>query len=199
MTDTLPPLTDILSSSAEEGDPLATALSVLFEPSAILFTELVPQVKEFLTSNEVTTYCGLVDASLAVLSGWGEDQKAQFVAGHPRIGEVKFLSKLSASEQAAIATPPQVLARLEHLNACYEHCYPGLRYITFVNGRSRATIMEEMEDKLGLPRSMSSTEPPLARLKVIPKNDGRWKAELERAVEDVVKIAESRVRGMGLM
>ena len=199
MSDTLPPMQDILASTADDGAPLATVLSVLFEPSPILLTELVPQVKAHLASAEITTYCGLVDASLEVLSGWDDGKKAQFIAGHPRIGEVKFLSKLSAREQAAVATPPQVLARLEHLNACYERCYPGLRYITFVNGRSRATIKDEMEDKLGLARSLSSKEPAVSSLKVISKEDKRWKKELERAVGDVGKIAESRVRGMGLM
>lgn len=195
----MPPMGDVLASSSDENAPLATALSVLFEPSPTLLTELVPQVKAYLASGEITTYCGLVDSSTHIISTWDDDKKAQFIAGHPRIGEVKFLSQLSAREQASVATPPQVLARLDHLNACYEHCYPGLRYITFVNGRSRATIMEEMEDKLALSRSMSSKEPPVSSLEVIAKEDERWKAELQRAVKDVGKIAETRVRGMGLM
>ena len=76
-----------------------------------------------------------------VISGWDDDLKTQFIAGHPRIGEVNGLSQLSAQEQAAKATPPEVLARLAHLNTCYENHYPGLIYITFVNGRSRAQIM----------------------------------------------------------
>lgn len=199
MCDSLPPIEDIIASSEEDGALLATALSILFEASPILLTELVPQVKVYLASTSITTYCGLVDVSLSVIFSWGDEKKAQFVAGHPRIGEVKFLSKLSAREQASAATPPQVLARLEHLNACYEHCYPGLRYITFVNGRSRATIMQEMEDKLGVTPSMSSNEPAISSLTAIPKEDKRWKEELQRAVSDVGKIAESRVRGMGLL
>lgn len=31
------------------------------------------------------------------------------------------------------------------LNSLYEDAFPGLRYITFVNGRSRAEIVPELE------------------------------------------------------
>lgn len=34
------------------------------------------------------------------------------------------------------------------LNSLYEESYPGLRYTTFVNGRSRAEIAQEMEVRL---------------------------------------------------
>jgi len=36
------------------------------------------------------------------------------------------------------------------LNAFYEETYPNLRYITFVNGRSRAEIVPELEVRLSL-------------------------------------------------
>jgi len=198
--DSLPAIRDILFSSADQSAPLTNVLSILFEPSDVLLVHLVPQVKERLISDEVTTYCGLIDASLTVISEWDEELRTKFIAGHPRIGEVdQNLSKFSAQEQAAYTTPPEVLARLQHLNACYERRYPGLIYITFVNGRTRAAIKEEIEDKLGLSRSLSTNQPPLSSITGIPKDDKRWREELERAVQDVGKIAESRVRGMGLM
>lgn len=31
------------------------------------------------------------------------------------------------------------------LNALYEEAYPGLRFVTFVNGRPRADIIPEMQ------------------------------------------------------
>lgn len=132
------------------------------------------------------------------MSAWSEDLKTEFIAGHPRIGEVKGLSALSAQEQAAKATPPEVLRRLTHLNACYERRYPGLIYITFVNGRSRAQVMEEMEDVLGLERSLSGEEPRVEIVEVVERGSEEWRRELERAVGDVVRIAESRLKGMGL-
>ena len=52
------------------------------------------------------SYPALIDAALAVLAAWPAADKAAFVAGHPRIGEVRGLSALSAREQAARATPP---------------------------------------------------------------------------------------------
>ncbi|KAI0704322.1 Oxo-4-hydroxy-4-carboxy-5-ureidoimidazoline decarboxylase [Cytidiella melzeri] len=197
-SDSFPAIQAICSSSTDHGAPLATALSTLFEPSEALFAQLVPQAKEHLSNNaNVNSYSELVEIASDLISRWDEGLKARFIAGHPRIGEVKNLSKLSAQEQAIKATPPEVLVRLQHLNACYEHRYPGLIYITFVNGRTRTAIMEEMEDALGLSRSLSADQPSVSSLDVIPRGEDAWKAELERAVKDVCRIAKSRVEGMG--
>ncbi len=44
------------------------------------------------------------------------------------------------------AAPPSCPTRhSQMLNALYEEAFPGLRYITFVNGRSRAEIIPELE------------------------------------------------------
>lgn len=140
-----------------------------------------------------------MDAAIALIDGWDDELKKEFVAGHPRIGESKGLSSLSAKEQGAAkvqATPPEVLERLSHLNKCYEHVYPGLRYITFVNGRSRAAIAEELENVLGLQHG--GVEQGVETLKVERVGSGKWKAELGRAVEDVGKIAKSRLAGLGV-
>lgn len=196
---TLPSIADIRSADGDA--PLASVLSTLFEPSDVLLTHLVPQLKERLAAADnqhLTSYSQLVDIALSIIEGWDESLRAEFISGHPRIGEVNNLSKLSAQEQAAKATPPEVLARLAHLNACYEYQYPGLVYITFVNGRTRTAIMREMEDALGLPQSLDASQPPIGSLLTIPKGDPRWKQELERAVQDVGKIAKSRIIGLGL-
>jgi 2-oxo-4-hydroxy-4-carboxy--5-ureidoimidazoline (OHCU) decarboxylase len=197
--DTIPSLSQIVSGSPDRNAPLATALSLLFEPSDVLYAHLVPKVREHPALTSITSYSALLAITADVISQWDEDLKTNFIAGHPRIGEAKNLSKLSAQEQAARATAPEVLARLRHLNACYERRFPGLIYITFVNGRTRAAVMEEMEDALGFERSLSPDQPPLSSVAVIPREDKRWRDELERAVKDVGKIAESRVQAMGLV
>ncbi|KAI8996545.1 OHCU decarboxylase-domain-containing protein [Trametes punicea] len=196
---TLPPLIEALSdTSGKQDGPLASALALLFEPSPALYSTLVPAVASHIKdAPPILSYRALIDASLGVISSWPDDLKAQFIAGHPRIGEVKGLSALSAQEQAAKATPPEVLARLAHLNACYEHRYPGLVYITFVNGRSRAEIKDEMEDVLGLEHSLSADEPPVTSRGAAEVGGSEWKKELERAVIDVGKIAKSRLKTLG--
>ncbi|PCH44199.1 hypothetical protein WOLCODRAFT_104748 [Wolfiporia cocos MD-104 SS10] len=196
----LPPLNSVLASGSDVDDPLASALATLFEPSPILYSDLVPGLAAYIpaSSRPIAMYSDLIDASLAVISTWSDDLKAQFIAGHPRIGEVKGLSHLSAKEQAAAATPPEVLARLAHLNACYEYRYPGLRYITFVNRRTRAMIKDEMEGVLRLEPSLSSNQPVVETVGRVEVAGEEWKKELERAVVDVGKIAKSRLKSLGV-
>ncbi|KAA1132429.1 hypothetical protein PGTUg99_007001 [Puccinia graminis f. sp. tritici] len=69
----------------------------------------------------------------------------------------------------------------------YEQTYPGLRYVTFVNGRSRAEIVKEMEDLL-IKEDRSTTE--------VHLQDKEWQAELKRGIGDVFKIAQSRLESM---
>ena len=196
----LPPLAEAITDTSGSRDgPLAQALALLFEASPVLYDDLVPEVASHIqNAPPVLSYSALIDVSLAVISSWNDERKAQFIAGHPRIGEVKGLSKLSEQEQAAKATPPEVLARLAHLNAVYERKYPGLVYITFVNGRSRAEIKEEMEDKLGLEHSVNVDEPPVEDVASVEVGSEEWKSELDRAVGDVGKIAKSRLRSLGV-
>ncbi|KAG2011657.1 hypothetical protein CC2G_011749 [Coprinopsis cinerea AmutBmut pab1-1] len=199
----LPPLTDIQQSRVSEDSPLSTALSILFEHSPILISILQPQLQVLFQSGTVPqSYAQLVDLSLAEISKWKLAAQSEFISGHPRIGENSNLSKLSAKEQGAqgvTPTPPEVLARLAHLNAGYEVKYPGLRYITFVNGRSRVTIAEEMEGVLGWEHSLSPDEPKLEGITTIYTSDtDEWKSELKRAVKDVGLIAKSRLRALGV-
>ena len=196
----LPPLLEALSdTSSDNNGPLARALALLFEASPALYDTLVPAVASHLRSPAppVLSYYALIDVALAALAPLPDATKAAFVAGHPRIGEVGGLSALSAREQAARATPPAVLARLAHLNACYERVYPGFVYITFVNGRSRTEVKDEMEDKLGLEHTESADEPSVESLVSVEVGGEEWKSELERAVADVGRIAKSRLRTLG--
>ena len=206
----LPSLRDIVSNASKNTEDatalLATTVSLLFEPSPILFSKLVPQLTTSLSEDpsSVTTFTNLIDKAVESINLWDDGDKASFIKGHPRIGESHNLSKLSAKEQggnntnASQATPPEVLARLAHLNACYEHVYPDLVYITFVNGRSRAAIAEEMEDALGIEHSLDAGKPPVRELAVVEKGEMKWRSELNRAVVDVGRIAKSRLKGLNI-
>ncbi|KAJ7173758.1 Oxo-4-hydroxy-4-carboxy-5-ureidoimidazoline decarboxylase [Mycena filopes] len=176
-------------------------LSTLLEPSDILLSTLVPAfVASLASGTRFVSYTALIDAAIAQVSTWDLPLRAQFIAGHPRIGETKNLSALSAKEQGATPavapTPPEVLSRLAHLNACYERRYPGLRYITFVNGRSRAAIAQEMEEVLGLPHSLSPDQPPVEELALIEPGTEAWTVELNRVVVDVGRIAKGRLNAL---
>ena len=179
---------------------LKDVLVALFEHSDVLAQHLLPEL--LATQGDKPRVYHLADIesvlgrSMNVIRHWDPELQAQFVGGHPKIGETKNLSVLSSKEQSggtSQPTPPEVLARLAHLNTCYEHVYPGLRYITFVNGRSRAVIAEEMEDKLGITHSLSPDQPPVESFVPIEKHNHVWRGELDRAVEDVGRIAQSRL------
>jgi len=168
-------------------EALSDTLSTLLEPSPTL--NLV--VNHFAsepgsTLDQCQTYADLIDKVFDVIGHMDADAKARFIAGHPRIGETRNLSSLSAKEQAARATPPEVLEKLSRLNAAYEALYPKLRYITFVNGRSRLQIAEEMEAALATvahPADVYSAE---------------WEKELGRALNDVKLIAKSRLKSFNV-
>ncbi|KAH9935904.1 OHCU decarboxylase-domain-containing protein [Epithele typhae] len=198
---TLPtPLETFSDSSGDKSGPLARALALLFEPSPILYDALVPALAASIRSTStppILSYTHLIDTAITTIAAWPDAQQAAFVAAHPRIGEIAGLSALSAQEQAARATPPEVLARLAHLNRLYESVYPGLVYITFVNGRSREEIKDEMEDKLGIEHSTSPDEPSSNSLASVEEATERWTGELRRAVVDVGKIAKARLRALG--
>ncbi|KDQ61561.1 hypothetical protein JAAARDRAFT_513871 [Jaapia argillacea MUCL 33604] len=136
----LPPFTSVPETTPN----LSYALALLFEPSPVLFSHLIPQVSSSLlkpSSESITTYAQLIDLSISIIHSWPHDLQARFIAAHPRIGEVKGLSAFSATEQGqsgsnvflVAPTPPEVLARLSHLNA---HRYSGLRYITFISTKA---------------------------------------------------------------
>lgn len=179
---------------------LKDVLVALFEHSDVLAQHLLPEL--LATQPDQPRVYRLPDIesvlgrSMDIIRSWDPELRAQFIGGHPRIGETKNLSVLSSKEQSggtSQPTPPQVLARLAHLNACYEHVYPGLRYITFVNGRSRAVVAEEIEDKLRITHSLSPDQPSVESFPPVEKHSHVWREELDRAVEDVGRIAQSRL------
>lgn len=208
MTEPLPSLSQILSSPATADSPLAHTLGILLESSTVLLNTLVPQLASRLALPPPPVhYTQLIDRAFDVIRGWDDTQRAHFIHGHPRIGEVNNLSRMSAQEQAgesnkakAVPTSPDVLRRLAFLNRCYERRYPGLVYITFVNGRSRAQIRDEMEEKLSAEGVLPVDEGEQGISGIEPRGvtDNEWQKELGRAVEDVARIAKSRLEKLGV-
>jgi 2-oxo-4-hydroxy-4-carboxy--5-ureidoimidazoline (OHCU) decarboxylase len=181
---------------------LAIVLTTLFEHSPILISRLEPELATtFRNGLKISSYSELVELALAHIEAWDVESQTLFISGHPRIGESDKLSSLSAKEQGAQSpnpTSPEVLGRLAHLNLCYETMYPGLRYITFVNGRSRAEILEEMENAMGLEHSLSLALPALGDLIAVDVTSEAWRSELTRAIHDVGRIAQSRLKALGV-
>ena len=201
-------------------DPL---LSLLFEPTPSLHNVLVPGVLDRLSSTAMpSTYSQLIDTCSDVASQWTWEDKAGFIAGHPMIGAPK-VSGLSGKEQGSGPVTPQVVidrygsqheimayTRLQHLNTLYCKIYPDLRYITFVNGRPRQAIVNEMEEALGvtvspqpLPDDYPVAEPALdseeVRTKVKSKDSAEWKTECDRGLADVWLIGKSRLKTLSLV
>ena len=67
-----------------------------------------------------------------------DDEKAEALAAHPRIGERS--PEQHGDEEA-------VLAELADLNRAYEKTF-GFRFVVFVNGRSRAEIVPVLRERL---------------------------------------------------
>ncbi|KAL6450625.1 allB1 Probable allantoinase 1 [Candida maltosa Xu316] len=74
----------------------------------------------------------------------------QIIAAHPRLGEPKKeqLSVHSSNEQKSLNGDPEVIQKLKEMNETYEKTFPGLRYVVFVNGRSRHEIMDDMTRRI---------------------------------------------------
>ncbi|KAG6885113.1 hypothetical protein C0993_005787 [Termitomyces sp. T159_Od127] len=199
----LPALFEVSRNVSGPDSSLTQLLSVLFEHSSVLISTLEPQLTKSLSeAAPLSSYSELIDKALELIGRWDISLQAQFISGHPRIGETKNLSNLSAKEQGGRPgvnpTPPEVLTRLSHLNKCYEARYPGLRYITFVNGRSRQAIAEEIEDKLSFAHTLSPDTPPVGDITGIDTESKEWIAELRRAIGDIGQIAKSRLVTLGM-
>jgi 2-oxo-4-hydroxy-4-carboxy--5-ureidoimidazoline (OHCU) decarboxylase len=88
-----------------------------------------------------------VDDALAALA---EVDKVEALNAHPAIGQRKGLSARSAAEQGE-DTDPTVLSELAYLNQVYEEKF-GFRFVVFVAGRSKAEILEVLQERLGRTR-----------------------------------------------
>ena len=98
-----------------------------------------------------------------------EDELREALDAHPAVG-ARRLSARSAAEQGGDA-PPEVLEELVRLNAEYER-RNGFRFVTFVAGRPKEQVLEELRGRIGRPRE----------------------EELRRAARELVAIARDRWR-----
>ncbi|KAL8668463.1 MAG: hypothetical protein Q9168_006909 [Polycauliona sp. 1 TL-2023] len=145
----LPALTALPNLSTPER---AAILDRLFEPCVSLHTLSVSLLQEttFASYHDLIASIGLQLTALANSSSTSDGTWLQSIlAAHPRLGQTNVESTQSQSEQAQLNTGDDASARsLPHLNQLYEQTFPGLRYVVFVNGRSRAAIMDDMQTRI---------------------------------------------------
>ncbi|KAH9815873.1 OHCU decarboxylase-domain-containing protein [Melampsora americana] len=181
----LSPIEKVIGHQAEPNES-RRSLSLLFEVSESIEKSLIPLLKNMKSSCETYEELILICQKIVEIEFDLED-RVNFLSSHPRIGEIHGLSQISATEQQNHKpTDPKVLKELERLNRVYETTYPGLRYVTFVNGRSREEIMNEMQNKL---YANGTLQDPL----MIHDRDEEWHIELARGISNVFKIAVNRL------
>jgi 2-oxo-4-hydroxy-4-carboxy--5-ureidoimidazoline (OHCU) decarboxylase len=106
-----------------------------------------------------------------VVGELSEEELQEALDAHPAIGARRAsLSARSAAEQGGDADAG-TLAELERLNAAYER-RNGFRFVTFVNRRPKAQVLDELRERIERPRE----------------------EELRRAARALVAIARDRWR-----
>lgn len=165
----------------------AKVLDELFEPCSEFTDYVLPYV--FNDGQIYHSYTSLIEKVRSVLSDLANHYKTSptaaerftidaIVSTHPRLGVPKTtkLSAHSAAEQKSLSGDPELAKKLADLNAKYEKTFPGLRYVVFVNGRSRDVIMENMKSR-------------------IARDD--WQMEVEEAFNAMCDIALDRASKCG--
>lgn len=125
------------------------AFDHLFEPCETLKTLVLSSV--LVKESSFQSYGQLIEqirsALLNLVTESADSRVKKIIASHPRLGAAKTirLSSHSQAEQASLQASSEFQAqRLKELNDQYEATFPGLRYVVFVNGRSRDVIMKNM-------------------------------------------------------
>lgn len=138
-------------------------LDNLFEPCPTLTSILVEQL--FKPGKQYSSYRELIETSRTILldylrsaeldakvTGKINPQVAEIISAHPRLGPAKTndkgLSDHSSSEQKSLQGTKEEAEKLVEMNQLYETTFPGLRYVVFVNGRSRPAIMANMMERI---------------------------------------------------
>jgi len=85
-----------------------------------------------------------------ILATLPEEDELEALNAHPAIGQRQGLSARSAAEQGK-DSDPTVLSELAYLNQVYEEKF-GFRFVVFVAGRSKAEILEVLQERLGRTR-----------------------------------------------
>ncbi|KAI1419172.1 Oxo-4-hydroxy-4-carboxy-5-ureidoimidazoline decarboxylase [Xylaria sp. FL1777] len=151
-------------------------------PSSPLSSPTVPDDTPFTSYVSLIQHIGgllhqLAISSSSPLSSPPAREKLHGILGsHPRLGTKKVDSAQSRAEQAQLNTgATDEVERLAALNRKYEERFPGLRYVVFVNGRSRDVIMEDMRRRI---------------------DRGDIRAEEREGLEAMVDIALDRARNL---
>lgn len=154
---TLPPISSL---SVVDDETLKSVLDALFEPSADLHALAIPGIRG---APNLASYASLIEhvgdsMSRLAQSSAVPDARAklhEILGSHPRLGEKKVESAQSRAEQAHLNTSSggsaekeEEAAKLKALNEEYEARFPGLRYVVFVNGRSRPVVMQNMRERI---------------------------------------------------
>lgn len=130
----------------------AQVLDLLFEPSQQLHTLSVELLKTqpFNSYQDLIAAVGVQLTDLAESTSISDREWVESILGsHPRLGAKKVESVQSQAEQAQLQKGNSEEAeQLRKLNEEYEAKYPGLRYVVFVNGRDRPTIMDDMRRRI---------------------------------------------------
>ncbi|KAI9230537.1 MAG: Oxo-4-hydroxy-4-carboxy-5-ureidoimidazoline decarboxylase [Piptocephalis tieghemiana] len=151
-------------------------LKLLFEDAPELFDRLYKQIP-------FSSYTQVLNAAQDILLSpdLPTQEKIRILNAHPRLGSSPAsLSSHSSREQGDVDAT--VDAQLASLNAQYEALY-GFRFVSFVNGRSRAEMAQVLSSFL------DSHSSPTAQDK---------EAEATRALTDMVAIARSRLNGLSV-
>ncbi|KGO47658.1 Oxo-4-hydroxy-4-carboxy-5-ureidoimidazoline decarboxylase [Penicillium expansum] len=172
----LPPLSTIPSLPQETQ---LRVLDTLFEPSPELHRLMIP----VLANQTFSSYTSLIDAvggRMSALSAPNSPTDRDVLFGilgsHPRLGRApanpEHLSELSKKEQAQLNEGAEEQAeKLRSLNAEYEEKFPGLRFVTFVNGRSRDVIMVEMRQRIDRANAEKEIEETIQQLSPTTSRD----------------------------
>ena len=125
----------------------------LFEPNDTLHSIITGgEAEAALKMAEYSSYEDLIDAvktHIEKVTAGGDKRLDQILAAHPRLGAKKVESAQSQAEQAQLNTGGEEEAKkLAAFNEEYEEKFPGLRYVVFVNGRSREEIMKNMRVRI---------------------------------------------------
>ncbi|KAK9469682.1 Oxo-4-hydroxy-4-carboxy-5-ureidoimidazoline decarboxylase [Lipomyces arxii] len=146
MTDYMLPEATLFRSLTE--DERITVITHLFERSTELEKMIVPEFSFVMSYGELIAHSRALLLNLASESASDPKQMKvllDILAAHPRLGARKIESSHSVAEQASLQSESEALAEL---NAEYEKKFPGLRYVVFVNGRSRDLIMKDMRERI---------------------------------------------------
>jgi OHCU decarboxylase len=116
--------------------------------------------------DESTLFARVAEIALAM----PEDEQIELINAHPRLGAPPAsVSAASFREQGYDRETTAAIADLARLNADYE-ARNGFRFVTFVNRRPKAAVLEELRERIERPRE----------------------EELRRATRELVAIARDR-------